>query len=273
MCRLLGVVSARPRPLTTLLREDLEPFTALSAHHCDGWGLAYRDRRDALQVRKAPETAHSSPGYRAALAGADTDAALVHLRKASPGMVNETVNTHPFTARVEAGAGAGNGRAVAFAHNGWASDTPALDAMLAAAGGPPCRGSTDSERYFGLVVAALRAAPPEVALATVGDRIHRAMRTEALNCLLLAGDSLYAYTSYDPDRQTTSGDEPADAYQLRFRMGGGGVVVASGGWAADSGDAPEWEQLPNGQVLQIHRGDLRLSVHRGLPVPGTAATA
>lgn len=267
MCRLLGVVSARPRPLTTLLREDLEPFTALSSHHCDGWGLAYRDRRDALQVRKAPEPAHSSPGYRAALAEADTDAALVHLRKASPGMVNETVNTHPFTAPT------GGGPTVAFAHNGWASDTPALDEMLAAAGGPTCAGSTDSERYFGLVVAALREAPPELALATVGDRIHRAMRTEALNCLLLTDDSLYAYTSYDPDRQTTSGDDPADAYQLRFRMGGGGVVVASGGWAADASDAPEWEQLPNGQVLQIHRGDLHLSIHRGLPVPGAAATA
>ncbi len=264
MCRLLGVVSATARPLTTLLGEDLEPFTALSDNHCDGWGLAYRDPRDALEVRKAPQTAHSSPAYRAALAEAETDAALVHLRKASAGMVNDDANTHPFTAETA------GGRSVAFAHNGWASDGPALDAMLAAAGGPPCRGTTDSERYFGLVAAAMRTAPPEVALAAVADRIYSSMRTEALNCLMLTDDSLYAFTSYDASRPTTSGDDPHHAYQLRFRTGGGGVVVASGGWAPDS---PGWEPLPNGQVLQIHRGDLRLSIHRGLSVPGCATTA
>jgi predicted glutamine amidotransferase len=262
MCRLLGVVSATCRPLTSLLEDDLEPFTALSSDHCDGWGLAYRDRQDALQVRKAPETARTSPGYRSALAEAETDAALVHLRKASKGMVNEAVNTHPFTA-----SGAG-GRTVAFAHNGWASDMPALDAMLASEGGPPCQGGTDSERYFGLVLAALRrGTPPEDALPAVAARVYAAMRTEALNCLLLTDDSLYAHTSYDADRPTLSGDDPHRAYALRFRMTGGGVVVASGGWA---GEDPEWEPLPNGHVLRIHRHDLRLSVHRPAPVPQAA---
>jgi predicted glutamine amidotransferase len=264
MCRLLGVVSATARPLPALLSDDLEPFTALSANHCDGWGLAYHDRRGALQVRKAPETAHSSPGYRSALGEADTDAALVHLRKASEGMVNDDANTHPFTGQT------GDNRPVAFAHNGWASDGPALDAMLAAADGPACRGTTDSERYFGLLLAAMREAPPEVALPRVAERIYGAMRTEALNCLLLTDDSLYAFTSYDASRPTTSGDDPHHAYRLRFRTDGGAVIVASGGWAPES---PDWEALPNGQVLQIHREDLRLSVHRGLSVPGCATTA
>jgi predicted glutamine amidotransferase len=264
MCRLLGVVSATVRSLTTLLSEDLEPFTALSDHHCDGWGLAYRDPQDALRVRKAPETAHSSPGYRAALAEAATDAALVHLRKASAGMVNDDANTHPFTAATDGGG------PVAFAHNGWASDGAVLDSMLAEAGGPPCRGVTDSERYFGLVVAAMRTAPPEVALPTVAERIYASMRTEALNCLLLTDDALYAFTSYDESRPTTSGDDPHQSYRLRFRTDGDRVVVASGGWAPE---ATGWEPLPNGRVLQIHRRDLRLSVHRGLSVPGRAAVA
>ena len=118
--------------------------------------MAYRDRREVLTVRKEPAAAHASAAYRAALEEAHTDAAVLHLRKASAGMVNSSANTHPFT-----------DGPVAFAHNGWAADTPALDEELARVGGPPCQGGTDSERYFGLVLAALRTVAPEVALTGV----------------------------------------------------------------------------------------------------------
>ena len=120
MCRLLGVVSTTARPLTALLQDDLEPFTALSSEHCDGWGVAHRcDEREGggLTIRKAAEPARSSDGYREALTAAHTDAALLHLRKASAGMANNPDNTHPFT----------DGR-IAFAHNGWIGDAAALDA-------------------------------------------------------------------------------------------------------------------------------------------------
>jgi predicted glutamine amidotransferase len=257
MCRLLGVVSATPQPLTDLLRNDVEQFTQLSSVHCDGWGAAHWDGRGSLQVRKAPEAARSSAGYRAAIEEAHTDAAILHLRRASPGMVNSAANTHPFTA----------GR-VAFAHNGWADDLSALDAAVAAAGEPPCQGSTDSERYFGLVTAAMRTVPPEVALTAVAAHVYATMRTEALNCLLLTEDSLYAFTSFDPTRPTASGNNPADAYRLGFRVTDKSVIVASSGW--EHGTEP-WEPLPNGQVLRVRRKDLHVSVHRVVPSFAAAA--
>ncbi len=257
MCRLLGVVSTTAQPLTTLLADDLPPYTALSAEHCDGWGVAHWNDRDALELTKAAEAAAGSSGYREALAGAHTDAALLHLRKASSGMDNTALNTHPFT----------DGR-IAFAHNGWASDAAKLDAMVTSAGGPACAGTTDSERYFSLLRAALTGAAPEVALTAVSTAVFDAMPTEALNCLLLTEDALYAYTSYDGTRPTASGKDPHESYEMGFRVLPDRVIVASSGWAHD--DAP-WEPLRNGQILRVGRRDLHTSVHRLVPAHALAA--
>ncbi len=257
MCRLLGVVSTTAQPLTDLLKDDIKQFTALSCEHCDGWGVAHWDERGELAVRKAPEAAEHSAAYHDALAGAHTDAALLHLRKASQGMVNTADNTHPFT----------TGR-IAFAHNGWASDVPALDASLAEAGGPACVGTTDSERYFGLVLAAMRTTSPEVALTAVAAQVYASMRAEALNCLLLTEDSLYAFTRFDETRLTLSGRNPVAAYQMGFRVTGDSVVVASSGW--EHSGAP-WEPLANGQILRVRRRDLHTSVHRVVPSFAVAA--
>src|SRR4051794_31840962 len=107
MCRLLGAVAPRRTALTELLATDLEPFTGLSAEHCDGWGVALHRRRGGPWVRKAPEPARHSAGFHDAVTGARTDAALLHLRLASKGMAVAPENTHPFAAP-----------GVAFAHNG-----------------------------------------------------------------------------------------------------------------------------------------------------------
>jgi predicted glutamine amidotransferase len=257
MCRLLGVVSATAKPLTTLLHDDFPQFTALSSEHCDGWGIAHWDDGGELRVDKAPEAARPSAGYHAAARAAHTDAALLHLRKASGGMNNTAVNTHPFS----------TGR-IAFAHNGWASDVPCLDAALAEAAGPACLGTTDSERYFGLVLAAMRTVSPEVALTGVAARIFGSMRTEALNCLLLTDDALYAFCRYDATRPTLSGRDPVESYRMGFRPAGDSVLVASSGWEHS---AAPWEPLENGQVLRVGRRDLRLSVHRVEPAHALAA--
>ena len=258
MCRLLGVVSATARPLTELLRDDLEPFTALSSVHCDGWGVAHRDERGALTVRKEPRAARDSAAFQDALDQAHTDAALLHLRKASAGMVNTAANTHPFSAD-----------GIVFAHNGWVGDPPALDAALAEAGGPACGGSTDSERYFGLVVAAMRRVAPEAALAAVAHRLHSELPVEALNCLLLTPDCLYALTSFDHTRPTASGHDPVESYQLGFRVTGDSVVVASSGWEHSS---VPWQLLPNHHVLRVNRRDLSTSIH-SLPPARTTSVA
>jgi predicted glutamine amidotransferase len=259
MCRLLGAVSSTAQPLTALLKDDLPHFTALSCEHSDGWGVAHWSAEGRLSVVKSPQTAQSSAAYHAALRETHTDAAILHLRKASPGMVNGPENTHPFATD-----------RIAFAHNGWASDVPALDRALAEAGGPACCGTTDSERYFGLLQAAMRSVAPEVALTAVAAQVNASMRTEALNCLLLTEDSLYAFASFDSTRPTASGNDPVAAYRLGFRVEQDSVVVASIGW--ERPDAP-WEPLPNGRILRVRRGDLHTSVHRLVPARATATLA
>lgn len=248
MCRLLGAMSVTPSlPLTTLLGEELEPFAALSSHHCDGWGIAYWNGRDDLVTEKAPEVARNSPDFRAAIDAARTDAAILHLRKASENMPNMDVNTHPF--------GAGS---VSFAHNGYFSPRETVDRLLADAGGRPCAGDTDSERYFELVLAEMRHSGPVDALARVAERINAVTDVHSLNALLLTHEAMYAFTWYDEEVLRRE-NEDADSYVLRFRVSRQDVIVASSGWEQAS---PRWEALGNGTVLAVSRGDLRTTVHK-----------
>lgn len=255
MCRLLGVVANHGAGLADLLGAELKPFRLLSDVHCDGWGIAYWDERDDLRSAKAPEAALHSAAFDAALDVAATDAALLHLRKASVGMPNEAQNTHPFLAG-----------SIAFAHNGYIHPTATLDELLRAAHGPAPVGGTDSERYFGLLLAALRDTGPVEALERTITAITAAAEFISLNCLLLTHDALYAVVRYNAAAVAAKGDDP-DTYTLRFRSRPDSVIVASSGWEQE---APDWEDLNDGQVLEIRRHDLRTTVHR-LPRSRSAA--
>jgi len=245
MCRLLGLVSAEPEPLPAQLGSDLSEFTKLSDHHCDGWGIAYWDGADDLVCHKAPEPARRSADFEARTAAATSDAALLHLRKASANMANNLDNTHPFVAG-----------SVAFAHNGYLNPVSELDRLVTEVGGRDSTGDTDSERYFNLVLAQLRRHGPAEALHIAAELI--ADRTEAmsLNCLLLTHDALFASCRYDEKVVRAMGSDPR-TFELRYRADADRVVVASEGWAQ-----PEpWRMLHNGQILQVDRSDLRATVH------------
>ena len=174
-----------------------------------------------------------------------TDAALLHLRKASVNMANSDRNTHPFLAG-----------SVAFAHNGYLSPTSALDELVTEVGGRPSEGDTDSERYFSLVLAGLRGNGPVQALHEAANRIADAAEVVSLNCLLLTHDALYASARYD-EKVIEAQDGDVRSYELRYRVTGDHVTVASSGWAQP---AP-WTPLVNGQILEVRRRDLRTSVH------------
>jgi predicted glutamine amidotransferase len=273
MCRLLGVVTSRPAPLERVLASDLAAFRRLADEHGDGWGLAYHPAAGAggstdggpdgrpdggaaavggPVVRKAPGHALSDTGFDAAVRDAETAAALVHLRNASVGMPLTPANTHPFAAD-----------GVALAHNGWFAPRSAVD-PLAERTGYTCAGDTDSERYFALVLAGLRAGPgheaPHLALAGAAARIDAVAEIESLNALLLTPDALFAYARYEPSVVLARGGD-ADSYGMAYRTdttpdGAWRVVVASNGWEQPS---PAWRPLPNGSVLEVRRdGDVRL---------------
>ena len=249
MCRLLGAVSRDAAPLTETLADDLEPFAALSSIHCDGWGMSYWDAEDSLVVAKSPEAALGSEEFWRSAKAADTDAALLHLRKASVGMTPDPRNTHPFVAG-----------SVAFAHNGFVAPRSALDAELARVGGREPEGDTDSERYFGLVLAAMRDAGPVEALQATARRVH-ALSEEfvSLNALLLTHRGLYALSYYNPDAPPSQ-EAGAASYELMFRVGADTVTVASDGWEPAG---PQWERIYHGMVLEVAREDLRVTVHHG----------
>jgi predicted glutamine amidotransferase len=262
MCRLLGVVASRPAPLSRLLAGDLEPFRALADEHCDGWGIAYRPAASGEAVgggeggeggepvvRKAPWHALAGPGFGDAVRAAETGAALLHLRKASPGMAVTPANTHPFAAA-----------GVAFAHNGWFGPRAAVD-PLAERTGHACAGETDSERYFALVLDGLRDGPPHLALAGAAAAIDEVAEVESLNALLLANGALYAFARYEPAFVRARGGD-AGSYGMAYRAdrtadGSRRVVVASNGWEQPS---PAWQPLPNGCVLEV-RPDATTQVH------------
>jgi predicted glutamine amidotransferase len=245
MCRLLGVVTARPRLLTDSLAEELGPFTELSTVHCDGWGIAAWSPGDDLVVHREATAAGLEPSLTALCGRTETDAALLHMRKASDGIPVTPANTHPFSVG-----------SIAFAHNGFFPPTAAVDELLASLDAEPVVGDTDSERYFRLVGALLRTHDPAAALHRAAALLAERVEVVALNALMLTHQALYAFASYD---EAAEPDLEADSYQLRFRVTDGIVRVTSTGYPQPH---PTWERLPNNAILEINRTTLDVTVHR-----------
>ncbi|MDN5821802.1 MAG: class II glutamine amidotransferase, partial [Brachybacterium sp.] len=212
MCRLLGVVSRDPISLDQAVAEEIEPFTAQSEVHGDGWGVAWFQADDgemprpgaggavgalgnprSPQIRRRLDVARESTAYRAAVHAATGPLMLIHLRKASPGSPLQIGNTHPFR----------EGETV-FAHNGQFDLPPGLREAVLARGGRTPEGTTDSELFFSLIelhardtdaaTAVQRAAAELTALSLeYGTRVP-----EALNCLYMTPALLVAYQQSDP---------------------------------------------------------------------------
>lgn len=141
MCRLLGYVREEPTSLEELLgAEGLESFTALTAVHGDGWGMAWRDEQGQTQAVTSPASAGEDERYAELVHQPLGRAGFVHLRWATGGLPVRAENTHPFV----------DGD-YAFAHNGHVSPIADLEALLTPATRELLVGDTDSERYFRFV--------------------------------------------------------------------------------------------------------------------------
>jgi predicted glutamine amidotransferase len=228
--------------LTQLLGDaDLAEFTALSAKHADGWGIA-RSTRRGVAVRKRPDAARSSAAFARQAGRRRADMGLAHLRRATMGLGIGPDNTHPFT----------DGR-IAFAHNGSIRPPEALDALLSDRSRRRRAGTTDSERYFLAVAQAIGdGAAPGEALRTTADQIAATTSFTSLNCLLLTPDELYAFCRFDPASRID--DDDPEYYSLRYRVGPDAVVVASSGWGRD------WQELADGDLLVVRRRTLETTV-------------
>lgn len=263
MCRLLGWVAQPGITLRAALGDaKYAAFTALARTHADGWGLAYGTDGE-LAIRKSPHAASADPEFAALSTYAVTEAAIAHLRWATPGLPVEQRNTHPFRYG-----------ASAFAHNGGIYPLDRLPELLT----PPWRsrlqGTTDSEHYYLALVSEVEdcGADLPAAINRVTCRLASDYAPSSLNAMLLTPEALYAVSCYDPAMRPelpvprVSASDPSGPvqesaetyYDLRYRRRNGAVVVASSGFPQPS-DAG-WQGLPNNSVLVVDRrtADLEL---------------
>ena len=247
MCRLLGVVSRTDAPIADLVPDELPRFLGLSAEHDDGWGIGWVDAHGHVDVRKEPTQASEDARFAEVAASTASDAALLHIRQASPRMPLAPANTHPFPAD-----------GLCFAHNGYAWPKETLDALVRESGAPQAAGDTDSERYLSLVRASLRTRSAPDALRHTAGLIGERASTTSLNCLLLTPTALYALAWWHaPTIRAQPDDETEHDYRLWYRIDAGRVVVASAG-VHGPGD---WQELPHEYVLEIRRDSLETTLH------------
>jgi predicted glutamine amidotransferase len=256
MCRLLGYCSRDHASLASLLGEQgLGDFTALSALHSDGWGMAWYDEREPV-IRKSPGRADSEPDYDKLAWQPVGGLGLLHLRWATPGLPVASRNSHPFR----------YGPYV-LAHNGAIHPQDRLGELLPPEWERQLTGTTDSERYFLHLMWRLaeRGGDMIAAIADTTADIERRYAPNSLNAVLLSPDKLYVISWHDPAKVparqlATRGygnrpDEVAAYFDLAYRASADAVVVASSGWPMAG-----WTPLPRRHVLVTDRATLATSV-------------
>jgi predicted glutamine amidotransferase len=255
MCRLLGYCSSREASVEDVIGADgLREFTGLCALHGDGWGMAWYERAEPV-VRKSPIRADSEPQYDKLARRPLSDLGLVHLRWATPGLGVNEPNSHPFR----------YGQYV-FAHNGAIHPQNRLPEMLPAQWERQLAGTTDSERYFLLIMSRLASHGGDVvaAIADAAAGIDTRFEPNSLNAVLLSPDALYAISWYHRDRvpeaklRAAGYNQPAEIgayFDLAYRATDSDVAVASSGWPQ-----PGWTPLENRHVLVTDRRTLRTRV-------------
>jgi predicted glutamine amidotransferase len=258
MCRLLGVVSATPITVSQAVGEQvLADFVALTKIHGDGWGVArIRLPGHDPRIEVSAGSAADDPHFSAATHDHRAAASMVHLRWATTGLAVQPENSHPFLAE-----------RIAMAHNGSIKPIGELDKLLTPEMAATIRGTTDSERYFGLI-RQHRASSPDLAEAVrrAVSQLREAFPTASLNALVLGDDQMVAVHAHARSRlpdediaEITAADLPAehleDYFGMRWaRTDDDRIVIASTGF----GDL-DWQPLESESVTSISMYDLTMT--------------
>jgi predicted glutamine amidotransferase len=256
MCRLLGYCAAGEVPVASLIGDEgFHQFTALSAMHSDGWGMAWYEAGQP-QIRKSPLRADEAPEYDKLAQQPLGDLGLLHFRQATPGLGINDRNCHPFSYGP-----------YAMAHNGAIHPHNRLHELLPPEWERQLVSTTDSERYFLGIMSRLAVHDGDMAaaIADTAAGIDRLFAPNSLNAILLSPQKLYAVSWHDPAKVpeaelrrrgfTGRPDEITRYFDLSYRITDDAVVVASSGWPQ-----PGWTTLPNWHLLVADRGTLRTSV-------------
>lgn len=250
---MVGWVAAEPVTVRSLLGDPaIERLRALSAVHCHGWGVAWRDRR-GVHMHRATRLAADDPGFDRIVDGLAAPSALLHIRMGTPGFGRRPADTHPFA----------DGD-WAMIHNGAVHPTTDVDRLLAPGSSRRPAGSTDSERWFlALRDETERGRSFPAAVATVIERANAAgLRSSSWNSMVLGPDALYLVNHHDhallpvdialwPDEIPKHIVCWPPYFDLRVRQRDGASVITSSGIVDEVED---WLLLPNRSVSEIPLG-------------------
>ncbi|MGY2873851.1 putative glutamine amidotransferase [Marmoricola sp. URHA0025 HA25] len=268
MCRLLGYVAARPTSVLDVLGEDgLDRFTALTAVHGDGWGMAWRAEDETIQTVSVADSASADASYRSLSRTPLGRAGIVHLRWASEGLAVVPENTHPF---VETDPLLGT---VAFAHNGQIDPIDRLESLLGGDSRARLRGTTDSERYFRLLLECVaKEQDLEAGVNRALGVLVEQFPTSSLNALMLTPRAMVAVhvnsAAASPQRRLralfdSEEDIPArhttEYFAMDYREQADAVHVISSGL-----DETGWTPVPVDSASIIDLETRRITT---LPVP------
>jgi predicted glutamine amidotransferase len=249
VCRLLGYVADHPTSVVDVLGDDgFDRFTALTAVHGDGWGMAWRADDDTIQSVSVADSASADASYDSLGRTALGRAGIVHLRWASEGLGVTPENTHPF---VEAETAVGT---VAFAHNGHITPIERLEELLTDDSRDRLRGTTDSERYFRYLLDCIEKEQDAQAgvVRALGTMVHEFGRS-SLNALLLTPSQMFAVhinsraavpqhrlrAMFDDEDDLPARHDAAGYFAMDFRVRPGAVHVISSGL-----DEEGWTPVP-----------------------------
>jgi predicted glutamine amidotransferase len=175
MCRLYGFRCSAHEPVHAPLVAERNSLRRQSIEHPDGWGIAAYIRGPLPEVAHGLGPAHLDPEFERVSGLLQARAVMAHVRLASVGVVDQK-NAHPFV----------YGRWT-FCHNGTVNnfeDTrAALEREVAPRFRKRLRGTTDSERCFGIFLTRLfskvkeDAHPPvELVAWALADTMHTVAR-------------------------------------------------------------------------------------------------
>lgn len=237
MCRLLAYASRTATTFPEVVGSHFNDFVELSSIHKDGWGIADSEGHIVLET----VTAKDSDDLKAKLATAKSDAGLMHLRWASPGIEVNVANNHPFKFGE-----------YSFIHNGSLHPYDALDSILVGKYKDEIKTASDSHRYFMLLMQNIDAVGLQDGIDKTLTDIRGHATYASLNAMLLTPDYLIMINEHDVDNRPSIVDEYY--YDMRYKADGDSFAIASSGWNQDG-----WTFLPNHSILTLDRKTLQFT--------------
>ena len=263
MCELFGLSSSAPVGMTYALHE-FATHGGLVHKNKSGWGIAYRQDRDAILI-KEPSPASDSVWVRFIESHPiSTGTAIAHVRYATAGEPSYE-NTHPFTREL-------GGRSHVFAHNG--SLGSIWQQLPLPAGGFQPIGETDSEYAFCVLLERLRPLWREPGhLPALDDRLTLIAETAALLRELGAANFLYSdgeiliahahkraweeeggFSDPRPPGLSTLALTGADLSARGLNVDSAGADIAMTAIASVPITDDGWEPLPEGTIVALCQG-------------------